>query len=373
MLLTVFLMGCFMTPTEVNKEDVKRGMVQQRDNIVCVGLEMPDPELQTYATEQIRTFETEVAAACICEKIRDPDGGYREAVIEGMKGEDRNGVVQCVLDVIADSTLDNREAAIRSLGTMHAPIIGPAMIAIAENASDSSEVRAAAVYAFGREEKNHDALVGMASDSDPVVQAEIMRALGYQTQSSTARKIIKAQLSSPESKVRAASVEAWRMQKKDAGDEEICPIMMSDESPEVRIAAQMSFKFTTSRDSVRCLRERALLLEEDSDVRDNMLYILKNTRGDAEEPAYQVLCDAIPFWLRNYVKDKRPEDLPGTEIVQAQNDVDFEKSPECFRNAYQRSAGYSCYAKEHIATWYGHVTGNDKLNVPECPEYDEEE
>ena len=371
MIWALFAAGCLVTPAEVDKEDVKRATAQQRDNVVCVGLTMPDMELQTYATEQIRTFETEAAAACICTNIRDESGAYREAVIEGMKGEDRNDVVQCLIDVVSDASVQNRAPAVRALEGMHAPIILPAMTELAKKTGDDGEVRAAAVYAIGRSEKSHDVLLELAGDSDATVQAEAVRSLGNHKDSSLARKVIKGHLTNTKPSVRSAAIEAWRMQKDADADAEICPLLL-DESADVRKAALMSFKFTRSADSVKCLRERAMTLEEDAGLRESMLYILKNARGDAKPEAFKVLCDAIPFWLRNYVKDKRPEDLPGTQIVQAQNDMDYENSLECFKNAYQRSAGYSCYAKEHIATWYGHVSGNDKLNVPECPDYEDD-
>ena len=371
MIWALFAAGCLVTPAEVDKEDVKRATAQQRGNVVCVGLTMPDMELQTYATEQIRTFDAESAAECICQNLKDESGAYREAVVEGMKGEDRNSVVQCLLDVVSDSAVPNRAPAIRALEGMHAPIILPAMTELAKKTGDDSEARAAAVYAIGRNEKSHDVLLELAGDSDAQVQAEAVRSLGNHDYSSLARKVIKGHLTNTAPAVRAAAIEAWRQQKDDDADAEICP-MLADEAVSVRKAALMSFKFTRSAEGVKCLRERAMTLEEDADLRDSMLYILKNARGDAKPEAYKVLCDAIPFWLRNYVKDKRPEDLPGTEIVQAQNDVDYEQSLECIKNAYQRSAGYSCYAKEHIATWYGHVSGNDKLNVPECPDYEDD-
>ena len=94
------------------------------------------------------------------------------------------------------------------------------------------------------------------------------------------------------------------------------------------------------------------------------------TGGDGEVAANKVLCDAIPFWLRTYIKDDVVSNLKGVHIVKAQNDVDFKNSLKCFEKAYRSSSGYSCYAKMHIALWYNLVSGKDK-KTPLCPGMDE--
>ena len=93
-------------------------------------------------------------------------------------------------------------------------------------------------------------------------------------------------------------------------------------------------------------------------------------KGDAREPGHKILCDAIPFWLRNYVKDDVVNNLKGVGIVKAQNDADFKNSLKCFENAYRRSSGYSCYAKMHIGLWYFQVAGKDG-KIPLCPGMEE--
>ena len=63
--------------------------------------------------------------------------------------------------------------------------------------------------------------------------------------------------------------------------------------------------------------------------------------------------------------------LEGVGIVKAQNDVDHENSRRCFEKAYNRSSGYSCYAKMHISLWYGLVLGKDEMPIPLCPGFTE--
>ncbi len=89
--------------------------------------------------------------------------------------------------------------------------------------------------------------------------------------------------------------------------------------------------------------------------------------GPAEKPAYIVLCDAIPFWLRNYVTDKLPEEDPETDIVKMQNDMDYKNSEKCFAKAYSQRKGLTCHATKYISWFYKQVSAQEDLYVPACP------
>ena len=92
-----------------------------------------------------------------------------------------------------------------------------------------------------------------------------------------------------------------------------------------------------------------------------------------KKPAYKVLCDAMPFWLKNYIKDDVVDNLKGVGIVREHNRVDPANSPTCVKQAFQARSGYSCYAKMHIALWHNLTTGKDKKTAlcPGMEEYSE--
>ena len=79
----------------------------------------------------------------------------------------------------------------------------------------------------------------------------------------------------------------------------------------------------------------------------------------------QILCDAIPFWLKSYVVEDLPEKIPGTDIIKVQNDRDWERSYECVQKAYRARGGYSCYAKMYVGYWFNELGGTG--SVPACP------
>jgi len=85
----------------------------------------------------------------------------------------------------------------------------------------------------------------------------------------------------------------------------------------------------------------------------------------------KILCDAIPFWLRTYNKEDIPDKIPGTDIIGAQNDRDFENSYACLQKAYAKSSGYSCFAKMYAGWWFRQVGGS--AYVPKCPGYENED
>ena len=161
---------------------------------------------------------------------------------------------------------------------------------------------------------------------------------------------------------------AYRAHAGDRAEETLCTAMMEDASPLVRIAAIKGFNKTKSVSAVRCLRTRAETLEENRDVRAAILESLKLAEGVAERPAFTAMCDAIPFWLRNYVTDQLPEVDPPTDIVKMQNDYDHEHSEACFAKAYAQKSSYSCHAHKYIAWFYKQMISNENLYVPECDE-----
>ena len=95
-MLNVFVFGLIFgcgssAPSTITKAQVTEAAARQDINKICVGLRMPDEELQAFATEQLRIFDPEKISPCLCAELRDPDMGFRDGVAEGLRGEDRNG------------------------------------------------------------------------------------------------------------------------------------------------------------------------------------------------------------------------------------------------------------------------------------------
>jgi hypothetical protein len=177
--------------------------------------------------------------------------------------------------------------------------------------------------------------------------------------------LVKAATEDADGAVRAAALVAVKSGGSHAAHKMVCTAMLEDPSPAVRAAAVRSFRGTKRNSAIECLRARAFEEEESSDVRQAILDVLKSSPNDN---AAKLLCDAIPFWMRTYVKDDIPDKIPGTMIVKAQNDRDWEQSYECFKRAYRQSSGYSCFARMHVGLWFREVGG--KPYVPSCPGYE---
>jgi len=73
--------------------------------------------------------------------------------------------------------------------------------------------------------------------------------------------------------------------------------------------------------------------------------------------------------VRSYLKEGMPDKVPGTDIIAAQNDRDFERSYECVARASASSGGYSCFGKKYVNGWFRELGGS--TSVPKCPGYDE--
>jgi len=354
-------------PQSVDKGDIELAVARKDLKKICAGLQMDDPDVQLYATEQLRIFDPKETKECLCTHIVDPENGFKAAVAEGLKGERRNALASCFSDLVKNPATKNREAAIVALGELPAPVVNVSLMELAANVEDDPKVRAQAIRSVGGYIENISAVKALFEDSEPLVKAAVVDILGIHKKDRDARKLIKGALDHESPEVRASAMKSYHKHVRKKSDEILCKAMMEDESPLVRKAAIEAYVKTTRVDSIRCLRTRAFVLEEDRDVRAALLFTLKMAEGDAERSAYQVLCDAIPFWLRNYVEDKLPEEDPKTDIVKMQNDLDHKNSEVCFAKAYSSRKGYSCHAVKYISWFYKQVSGKDTLYVPACP------
>jgi hypothetical protein len=367
LLLLSLLSACDMTPNYVEASDVDNALARRQYKTVCVGLRMTDDEVRQHTTERMRTItEPEgiaAASACICEHIKHPDHGWDRAIAAGLKGEPSDAFTKCFADLVVTPGLPDQKDAVAILVGTPSPSSRAALAQIATS-SASAETRAAALAPIGSMEEHRPAIIGLLKDSDAGVRAAAADALGSAGRDRDAAEALQTATQDPEGVVRAAALSALKRTGAATADDAMCTAMMNDPDPVVRAAAVSSFKGTKRTNNIKCLRDRALALEEDATVRQAVLDTLKSSTHD---DAAKALCEAIPFWMRSYLKEDLPEKIPGTDIIKAQNDRDWEASYGCVERAYRSSSGYSCYAKMYVAYWYDQLGG--KAFSPRCPKY----
>ena len=211
-------------------------------------------------------------------------------------------------------------------------------------------------------------LLALMNDPDGAVRAAAAAALGNNKDPAVVAAMVKAYESDPEGAVRANALQSLKAADVPESEAMLCKAMMEDAAPEVRANAVLSFKGTKKDSAIACLSKRAMTEEKDPNVRTALLTTLKSSPSPG---AAKILCDAIPFWLRTYNKEDIPDKIPGTDIIGAQNDRDFENSYKCLQKAYANSSGYSCFAKMYAGWWFRQVGGS--AYVPKCPGYENED
>jgi hypothetical protein len=366
-----FLFACIdTTPTEVTKADITQAFIKKNVSTICVGLTMDDPNIQSFATEKIRALGGAEATSCLCTNIVDSDGMLREGVAIGMHGESSNDRAECFSKVLTKPNIGMPIKAIQLFSKLEAPIVQTRLAKIAEDKSINAKQRAAALEIVALSEEYIDAALALSADPEPLVMAAAIKVMGEHTRSKEARRTIAQNLANENPEVRAAAIFAFKRHVPTKADSALCKAMLNDPEAMVRTAAVKALFKIRRPEGVRCLRELAMKEEPDAAVRDALIKTLGSALGDAKKPAYQALCDAIPFWLKTYVKDDVIDKLEGVHIVKEHNRVDWENSPKCVERAFKASSGYSCYAKMHIALWRNLTSGQDK-KTPLCPDMEE--
>lgn len=369
-MLFSFLFACSLgepDPNSLTVFDLENAVPQKNLSKLCAGLKALDPEIQQAAAENIRIFEPEYTKECFCAALADTSEGLRTGILKGMKGEKRNALGECASNLVKDPKTPSREIAISLMGDISAPIVNVSLMELALNSSDDASIRATAVRAVGGYDDNFDDVASLFSDTNPEIKAAVVEVLSRHRSQKAAKSLVKEALVDSSPEVRAAAMSSYGKLSKNKSEAVLCKAMMEDEAPIVRAAAVKAFRKTSSVSAIRCLREKAMVLEEDRDVRAAVLDSLKMADGNAELPAFTVLCDAIPFWLLHYVTDKLPEEDPETDIVKMQNDMDYKNSEKCFAKAYGKRKNLSCHATKYISWFYKQVSANEDLYVPACP------
>ena len=363
--LLIGLVGCEMTPSFVDTKDIEQASARGAWGTVCKGLEMSEDRIRRYAAEQLwKNKAPEEEMNCICEHLPKEGGGFDSAIAAGLEGLKSDSIAACFGELVKNPSLQKREEAVMAFAKMSAPSVRPILAELATAEGDMA-TRIRAAEAIEGDPKFKSTFMGLLSHDDTELRAAAATGLGGHKDKDIVDTLINVASSDSEGTVRAAALVAVKMSGASKANDMVCKAMMEDESPAVREAAIRTLRGTRRNSAVKCLREKAFTEENDASVRDALLAVLKSSPNDN---AALVLCDAIPFWMRTYVKDDIPDKIPGTMIVKTQNDRDWERSYECFKKAYQRSGGYSCFAKMHVGLWFREVGG--KNYVPSCPGYE---
>lgn len=367
LLLTILAGACDFVPQYVNSRDIDDAMAQGRTKVVCHGLSMPEEETRRYATQRLRTLEGDPSVGpCICANLTDDKGRLDAGVAAGLKGERDDARVGCLADLLRKPDLDKRIEAIQASASIPAPVVRQALADIATDPATPTDVRLAAFQPIKGDVAFEAKILSSLSDPDAQVRAAAAEGLAGLKSAAALDALAKAAKDDADGMVRANALVALKRAGVPEADDQLCRAMLEDESPEVRRKAVMAYQGTKRPEAIACLRKRALTEEDDAGVRDALLQVLKSS---PEQAAADVLCDAIPFWMKTYVTTDLPDKIPGTNIVETQNDRDWDNSYKCLAKAMSNAGGYSCYARMHVATWFREVGGS--AYVPRCPGYED--
>lgn len=364
--------GCEIAPTHVNSADVDDALARKNYKTMCVGLKMTDDDVRRYATERFETIAefdppdpegVAAGAECVCAHIKNEDGLVDLSVAEGLKTSSREDMVGCLAEAVAEPGLPNKKEAVGALSRTTAKVGRDTLETIAKG-GDPVEVRLIAVDAIAGDVAYKATLLALASgDSAPEIRAAAAKGLHpFKDDDAVIAALVKLAESDQDGTVRGTALQALKTAQAPQADGMICQAMMEDESPDVRQRAVLAFRGTKRPEAVSCLRTRALTEEESGQVRSALLTTLKSSPSD---DAAQVLCDAIPQWVKWYGVDDMPDKVPGADIIKVQNDRDWEKSYACVQKAYARRGGYSCYGKRYVGWWFEQLGGS--AHVPKCP------
>jgi len=378
MLMALFaLLACEMVPPDVERRDIDEALLMGRMKTACKGLEMSGDEIREYAAEKLAAKmvdttdpmdpdDRQTAQDCVCAAaIDDRNGLYDAAVLKGLGGTELDELVSCVLPALDDPrNAEYFEEIVVGLAATRAPITTTRLKALAMDGGAPAEPRVRAVtYFTGRgEEEVVDFLLGLlAGDKAKEVRAAAADALAGHKEERVIRALKVAAADDGEGTVRARALMALRKSRVPEADEMVCRAMMEDDSPAVRRQAVMAFKGTKRDAAMDCLQKRTMEKEEDPGVREAILKVLGSSPN---KRAGKVLCDAIPFWVRSYVKKLHPDRDRGTDIITAQNNRDWENSYSCVARAVAQG-GYTCKGQQYAAAWLRELGG--QAYVPKCP------
>jgi len=363
----MLLTACDMAPRFVKESaEIDAFLSQRRWSSACVGLKMKnDDSLRQYTAERLVTYPHIASTTdCLCEAVYNAEKHTFDAmVVSGLKGSERDDLAECVIPALSDAAITGKDRTelVRVLGDMEAKAAYKSLETLVSEDKDA-ETRA---YAAGALRPSGGSvpilLAALQEDDDPRVRAAAARSLTGRKDKEVEPIVVKAALEDPDGGVRAAALGAVVKKKSAKTDDMVCKMMMEDADERVRDEAVRAFHGTKRASAIKCLEKRIMAEEESSLVRDSLFKALGASPSDK---AALVLCDAIGPVMRMYVKDKLQDRTPGTNIIETQNNRDWERSFDCVKKALGKG-GYSCYARNHLGHWMNTLGG--KASTPRCP------
>lgn len=337
--LTTLLLACETpAPQFVSKADLDRAHTLNDVRAICVGLTMKDEETREYAAMKLKDYKDD-GASCLCEHLTR-DGTWDPAVFNGLANADDDHRVGCVADALDDPNLKDRAGLAKAMLKVKAPKVHARLVTAANSDADP-EVQAAALPALRgtRDPKEQEMLIAGLKRGGAWGANAAMDLAGNPAATDALRDAVKT----ADAPTKAAALIAYRDLKQEDFPDVACGAM-ADADPGVRVAALHAVEAFRNPKIIGCLKDHMLTVEPDVNVRTALLEVLSK---NAAPEAAQVLCDAIPFWVKSYVTDAAPTEKSDLDIIYYQNDRDYEKSLDCATAAFNKG-GYTECGKAYL-------------------------
>jgi len=363
--LFVCLSGCEIAPDFVeSSHDVDRFLLRENFKSACVALEMKkDDDLRRYTAMVMLEYPNdETVNSCLCDALYTPgSGSFDLAVVNGIQSSRRDDLAQCLARGLSDQGIENRKEMVHSLGRISAKASYETLATLVKDEADVA-VRIAAVESLRPSAKHVPLLLEvLQQDAEPQVRAAAARAMKGRKNPDFIEHVTRLATEDPSGIVRAASLAAVVKLKLPVTDAMVCKAMIDDPEPVVRVAAVKAYHGTKRTSAIECLRKRLLKEELAPEVR---AATLKALGASPSKHAARALCDGIAPFMWMYVREEIAEKLEGVNIVETQNNRDYEKSYACVNSAL-RQGGFSCYAQNHLGHWFNELGGS--ASTPWCP------
>jgi hypothetical protein len=365
--------ACDMTPDFVSIEDVGGAMQLGRYSVVCKGLEMEDEETRAYAAGRLNGLELPEAQACVCKHGIDLEAGtFDAAILNGLGTTNRDDMLSCFLKGLDVPHMEKKLDLVVALARTNAPSARTRLQDLVFDSKAEGELRARAAGSLsGQGDGDYQAkLLGvLKEEGENLGEVKSAVAMILKTNDSPEVSVALLSVSTGEENppaLRSSALESLYRIDFAAHQELLCTAALSDPDPEVRLTAVKQFhgprKNKKGTGELACLKKKITTEEKDGNVRQAVLDAIKASPRDE---VGKVLCNATPWWVRTYVKDKHPDRMVGANIIAAQNERDWENTEACLRKAYN-AGGYTCHGTQYIAAWASdYIYFNPR--VPECP------
>lgn len=358
--------GCEMPPRFVEESsEVDAFLLRSAYPSACVGLEAQNADVREHTARRLAEYEhVRVANECLCKGLYDAEtGAIGESALRGVASSRRDDLAECVLPALSDSrvTGEGRVSVVRGLGGMEARA---AYGALAELVKTDPEpvIRAEAAKALNPSAKAVKVLVAaLATDDAASVRTAAAMGLAGRKNADAEAALRTALAKDPDGSTRAAAAAALGERPSAENTGAMCTALMNDDDEGVRASVVRAWEGTRRKRVLDCLDDRMGKLEESGPVRSAILETLVSS---SSKQAADMLCNNMSSWVRMYIRDKVYLEVPGSDIVKAQNDRDYERSFECVRKAL-RKGGYSCYGKNYLGHWMREFGGS--ASTPLCP------